>query len=423
MQNIKENIGIIGLGYVGLPLCISLAKSYKVFGYDLNKKRINDLKKKIDITNEIKKTRFLTKNKIFFSSDINALKTCTVIIVTVPTPIFENSKLPDLSHLSSACKKLSKIIQKGCIVIFESTVYPGVTEEFCARIIEKKTKLKLNRDFYCGYSPERINPGDRINTIDKITKIISASHPKVINRIKLIYQKVTKSIYVAKNIKTAEAAKVIENTQRDINIALTNELSLIFKKNKINIFDVLKAAGTKWNFHQYEPGFVGGHCIGVDPYYLTYYAKKTQINPKVILSGRKINDSMPKYFFKLCEHEIQKKIKKQKKNILFMGLTFKENCPDTRNSQALQILKFFKDNKKKYNVISFDPYCTGNIQLNSIKETKLMKYKNYFDVLILITPHQKILKIQKKIVSLLKKNNIIFDPKNKLKEFSNKITL
>ena len=288
-------VGVIGLGYVGTPLALSLGRYFKVVGFDLNKNRISQLKKKKDITNETNLSQFNKAKKILFSYKLKDLKNCNVFIITVPTPVTKTNK-PNFYYLKKASSLVAKVMNKHSIIVYESTVYPGATEEECVPVLEKISKLKYNKDFYCGYSPERINPGDKMHKLEKISKIVSASNKKTLNVLKFMYGKIIKAkIIPTSSIMVAEAAKVIENTQRDLNIAFVNELSIICSKLNIDTNQVLNAASTKWNFHKYSPGLVGGHCIGVDPYYLTHKSKLLGYKPKIILAGRKLNDSMPLY--------------------------------------------------------------------------------------------------------------------------------
>tara|TARA_B110000483_G_scaffold242969_1_gene330666 strand:+ start:1992 stop:3224 length:1233 start_codon:yes stop_codon:yes gene_type:complete len=345
-----NKISVIGLGYVGLPLALMLSKSYNVNGYDINNKRISDLNKGIDNNRQFSRKEIKSFDKIVFSSNHKNLMNSNYFIVTVPTPI-KNLK-PDLSILTSACKLIAKYIKKKSIIVFESTVYPGVTEDYCGKIISKISGFEYKKDFYMAYSPERVNPGDKKRTIEKITKILGASDPKTLQKVKMIYSSFLKDkVFTVSNIKIAEAAKVIENAQRDINIAFMNELKEIFDKADINIFEVLRAANTKWNFLNFEPGFVGGHCIGVDPYYLAEFAKKNKVDPKVILSGRKTNERA----IKLCMDsiiDITYKINNPK--VLVLGLTFKENCPDIRNSKTIELIQSMIDHNIKVSV--YDPW-------------------------------------------------------------------
>ena len=299
MKNIK--IGIVGLGYVGLPLALALGRHFSIIGYDKNQLRIDQLNKEIDITKEVAKKDFIQSKYISFTKQISKLSDCNFYIVTVPTPVNKKNK-PDLSYLKSATNIISKFVKKNDIVVYESTGFPGMTEEICVPILEKNSCLKYNKDFYCGYSPERINPGDKKHRINNIKKIISASNIKSLKVLKFVYGKIIKAgLFLASAIKVAEAAKVIENTQRDLNIAFINELSMICHKLNIETNEVIQAASTKWNFHKYSPGLVGGHCIGVDPYYLTYKSKLIGHDPKIILSGRKVNDSMVNYIYQKLE--------------------------------------------------------------------------------------------------------------------------
>ena len=288
-------IAVIGMGYVGLPLAIEFGKKRKIIGFDINKERIGQLKQGLDVTNEVTKKDIIRAKYLYFTTNIQEIRSANVYIITVPTPI-NNSNKPDLTTLLNATELVGSLIEKGNIIIYESTVYPGVTEEECAPLIEKVSNLKFNKDFFCGYSPERINPGDKKHRIKNIVKITSGSTPKIANFVDKLYKEIIiAGTHKAKSIKIAEAAKVIENTQRDLNISLVNELSIIFEKLNIDTEAVLKAAGTKWNFLPFRPGLVGGHCIGVDPYYLTYKALMVGYKPEVILSGRKLNDSIPNY--------------------------------------------------------------------------------------------------------------------------------
>ncbi len=374
-MNINKNtkIAIIGLGYVGLPLFLEMSKKFKTIGYDKNKKKIDDLKNSKDYTGELSKKQVIFLKKLNITSNINNLKEVDIFIVSVPTPI-NKKKEPDLSILKHATKDVAKILNKKNIVIYESTVYPGVTENLCVPILEKYSNLKWKRDFFVGYTPERINPGDKKHTLKKIIKVVSGDTKKTLNSISKLYGKIISAgIFRAQSIQTAEAAKVIENTQRDLNIALMNELSIIFKKMNIDIDSVLKAANTKWNFNHYNPGFVGGHCIGVDPYYLTYKSKQLNYNPKVILAGREINDQMANYASKEILKILSKKKLKKESRILILGFTFKENCPDYRNTQIKKIQDIIQ--KKYKNIKVFDPYIKEKISkefLASLPEKKII---------------------------------------------------
>lgn len=402
-MKIKE-IAIVGLGYVGLPLAISLSKKYKVFGFDINKERIQELKRNFDETNEISKEQLKKSFKKGFSvsCEKDRLKQSNIYIITVPTPVNKKNK-PELKPLLDACKTVGKNIKKGDIVVFESTVYPGLTQETCGYELQKHSGLYLEKDFFLGYSPERINPGDKIHTVDKIAKVISSENENVEKVLREIYSNVTNGkVFTAKNIMVAEASKVIENAQRDINIAFINEVAKICQKLNISVYDVLDASKTKWNFLPFYPGLVGGHCIGVDPFYLADVAKKHKVKPSVVLSGRKTNDEMSKFIFS----QINKRIKKGSK-ILILGLTFKENVPDLRNSKVFDLIKFFK---KSHEVFACDP-LVENI---SEKKIKLICYehlkKHKFDVIILAVAHKLFIEFEiNKLISLLKKGGMIAD--------------
>jgi len=359
-------IAIIGLGYVGLPLARLFATKYSVVGFDVNKKRIEELNQGVDRTLEVENS--LLKSVIKTSSDDNVglfcsfdqadLKECNFYIVTVPTPIDKNKK-PDLSLLVKASETIGKVINKGDIVVYESTVYPGATEEDCIPVIEKTSGLKYNVDFFAGYSPERINPGDKEHTVEKILKVTSGSTPEIGEKVNHIYASViTAGTHLAPSIKVAEAAKVIENSQRDINIAFVNELKMIFDKMNIDVNAILEAAGTKWNFLPFKPGLVGGHCIGVDPYYLAQRAQEFDYHPEIILAGRRINDSMGKYVAsEVIKQMIQEGIKIKDSNVLILGITFKENCPDIRNTRVVDIVKELKE--YRCNVEIYDPWANA----------------------------------------------------------------
>ena len=388
-------ISIIGLGYVGLPLAISLSKHFEVVGYDNDERRVLELKLGIDRTKEIKKS-IIKNSKIFYTHEQKDLKKSNIFIVTVPTPV-KNNKNPDLKSLINASEVVAKNLKNNDLIVYESTVYPGCTEEFLIPLIEKKTKLKMNKDFLVGYSPERIDPGISKYKLHNQIKIISGSNNSAVNILKKIYSKVTqKKLFITKNIKIAEAAKIIENTQRDINIAFVNELSILFHKLNINTKEVLDAARTKWNFLNFTPGLVGGHCIGVDPYYLKYKAIKSGIKPFIISSGRKVNDAIPKFIY----NETYKIIKKKRNNkILFLGITFKENCNDIRNSKALELYNFYK---KKNTIDVYDPIVNRQLlyKFSDIKTISKLK-KNYYDIIIIAVPHKKIKKFSIKFLKSL----------------------
>ena len=339
----KEKIAVIGLGYVGLPLAVLLDEKFNVIGFDINSKRIEELKKGYDRTREVEKEK-LEKSSVQFTDNPEEISHAKVIIITVPTPIDQHN-IPDLRPIKSATKTVGKFMKKGSIVVYESTVYPGLTEEECVPILEKESGLKWKKDFNVGYSPERVNPGDKLHTIDKIKKVVAGDTPETAEFLSQLYGSViTAGIHKAPDIKTAEAAKVIENTQRDLNIALMNELSMIFNKMGIDTKSVLEAASTKWNFLRFEPGLVGGHCIGVDPYYLTFKAQAIGYHPEIILAGRRINDYMGKF---VAENTVKKLIKAGKavkgSKVLILGLTFKENISDIRNTKVIDVYNELKE--------------------------------------------------------------------------------
>ena len=347
-------IGVIGLGYVGLPLATEFGKIQSVVGFDTNETRIDQLRSGIDITNEASIDDLKASPYLSFSNDIEELRDCNCYIVTVPTPI-DRSKNPDLGPIRLASIMIGKILKKGDLVIYESTVYPGCTEEYCVPILEKYSGLKYNSEFFCGYSPERINPGDKERRLANIVKVTSGSNAEIAEIVDQLYGKIIKAgTYKAESIKVAEAAKVIENTQRDVNIALINELSVLFDRLNIDTQSVLNAAGTKWNFLNFKPGLVGGHCIGVDPYYLTHKALAVGYNPEIIIAGRRTNDGMAKFIAnKLIKTMLNRDIKVNDANILILGFTFKENCPDIRNSKVVDVVKELMDYRCNVNV--YDP--------------------------------------------------------------------
>ena len=412
----KKSIAIIGLGYVGLPLAIEFGKQRKVIGFDTNNKRINGLKKQVDSTLEISTQDFDDALFLSFSSELDDLRDCEIYIVTVPTPIDKYNK-PDLEPLIKASQSISKILKKGDIVIYESTVYPGATEEVCVPLLEKYSGLKFNKDFYCGYSPERINPGDKEHRLTSIKKVTSGSTPKTALLVDELYLEIIKAgTHKASSIKVAEAAKVIENTQRDVNIALVNELSLIFNKLGIDTESVLEAAGSKWNFLPFRPGLVGGHCIGVDPYYLTHKAIEVGYTPEVILAGRRINDSMGFYIAsQVSELMVKKNIQIFNSNILVMGLTFKENCPDLRNTKVVDLIMELM--KFKCNVEVFDPWvdkieAQTEYNINPIDNPEEGRY----DAIILAVAHNQFKNISvDQLKSFGKESLVIYDIKYLLK--------
>jgi UDP-N-acetyl-D-glucosamine/UDP-N-acetyl-D-galactosamine dehydrogenase len=403
-----DKIGILGLGYVGLPLAISFGKSIHCIGYDIDKIRINNLKKGIDKNQEFTKKIIKNSLKLKITGRLLDLNVCKYLIVTAPTPINLN-KEPDLSFIKKAAIDISKIIKKDMVIILESTVYPGVTEDFFGKIITQKSGLIVNKDFFLGYSPERINPGDKVHTLERVTKVISGSNNTATKKIYNLYSKIIKKVHISKNIKTAEAAKVIENIQRDVNIALVNEYYQLFDKLKLNPHDVLKTASTKWNFLNFKPGLVGGHCIGVDPYYLTYLAKTKGYNPKLILAGREINDSMHIYIIKSLIKKINLSNKGFSKiKILILGATFKENCSDLRNSGSI---KFFNELKKYNNNLHiYDPVADQRLLKKITKIGVVNNLKaNYYNLIILLVPHKSFKKDKKKINKSLKLDGQYYD--------------
>ena len=389
---------VIGLGYVGLPIQINLSKKYECIGYDNNRNRIKDLTKGKDFFNEFKKKTLIDKS-IKYTNSLEAIKNYNLFIVTVPTPILKN-KSPDLKHLKDVCSNLSKIIKKNDIIIFESTVYPGLTNDYCVPLLEKKNSWKEGLDFFVGYSPERVNPGDKNHDLSKINKILAYPHTYLKKDLIKLYSLISKKIIFSKNIKEAEAAKVIENIQRDVNIGLINEIYLVCKKLKLDFNNVIDLASTKWNFLRFSPGLVGGHCLPVDPYYFAYISKKNNFETKITLAGRSINDAM----VKIIKNEIIYEIRKNniKKNILICGLSYKKDVADLRNSLSLKI---YNDLKKKYKKIKgYDPLIDSSYK----KKYDLISSKNEFlkfDIYILLTNHS----IINKNLELLPKNKIIIN--------------
>lgn len=356
MQN--THIAIIGLGYVGLPLAVEFGKKYPVVGFDINKARLAELSKGHDSTLEVDDQELAEAKYLSYSSSLDDLKACNVFIVTVPTPINEH-KQPDLTPLIKASETIGKVLKQGDIVIYESTVYPGATEEDCVPVLERVSGLTFNKDFFCGYSPERINPGDKEHRVTTILKVTSGSTPEIAEKVDQLYRSIiTAGTHKASSIKVAEAAKVIENTQRDVNIGLINELALIFNKLGIDTEEVLKAAGTKWNFLPFRPGLVGGHCIGVDPYYLTHKAQSVGYHPEIILAGRRLNDGMGAYVAsQLVKAMLKKRIHVEGSRVLVLGLTFKENCPDLRNTKVVDIIAELQD--YGVSVDCYDPWINA----------------------------------------------------------------
>ena len=378
-------IAVIGLGYVGLPLALAFSKQYQVIGYDLDNARVDALKRGEDTTLETAEDALNAATNLVLTNELALIADATIYIVTVPTPVHAD-KSPDLSFLLYATSQIATILKRGDIVIYESTVYPGCTEEDCVPILEKNSGLKFNLDFYCGYSPERINPGDKVNTLTKIQKITSGSTPEIAKYINQLYASIiTAGTYAAPSIKVAEAAKSIENAQRDINISFVNELALIFDKMGIDTHEVLAAASTKWNFLPFKPGLVGGHCIGVDPYYLAFKAKAVGYDPRVILSGRDVNDQMSAFVSnKLIQLLAQIDKKMQDVKVLVLGVTFKENCPDFRNSKVFEIIHQLK--AEGADVSAFDPYANA-IEVFQKQQVQLITTLEKYDVILLAVAH------------------------------------
>ena len=414
MYSINElRIGVIGLGYVGLPLAVEFGNKFQTLGFDINQHRIAELSDGKDRTLEVDSEELTAAKQLSFSSTIEDLKVCNFFIVTVPTPIDEH-KQPDLTPLVKASTALGKVISKGAIVVYESTVYPGATEEVCIPIIEKESGLKFNQDFYAGYSPERINPGDKEHRLPTIKKVTSGSTPEVATFINEIYGSIiTAGTYQASSLKVAEAAKVIENTQRDVNIALINELALIFNRMQIDTIEVLEAAGTKWNFLPFRPGLVGGHCIGVDPYYLTHKAQAIGYNPEMILSGRRINDGMGPYVAECVVKQMTRnKIHTVGSRILILGFTFKENCPDVRNTRVIDIVQEFQSYHA--NVDVYDPWVDPaeaheEYGIDPIQELK----QNTYDAIIVAVAHQQFVEMGVSAIRALGNDqHILYDVKH-----------
>ena len=390
LKNKEASLAVIGLGYVGLPIALAFAKKIKVVGFDINAKRVDMMQNKIDPSGELASADF-DNSDIIFTDDIDVLKKASFYIVTVPTPI-DAFNFPDLRPLISASTSVGKVLKKGDYVVYESTVYPGCTEEDCIPILEKESGLKFNLDFKVGYSPERINPGDKEHTLAKITKVVSGSDAQSLDEIANTYEIVVEAgIHKASSIKVAEAAKIIENTQRDLNIALMNELSVIFDKMDINTYEVLEAAGTKWNFLRFFPGLVGGHCIGVDPYYLTYKAKKLGYNPYVILSGRYINDAMSSHIAKKTLQQLVKSGKDlSKARVLVMGVTFKEDVEDIRNSKVADLIKELKS--YGLNVECIDPLANAAEFEHEYNLALQSKASGKYEAVVLAVSHKEYIK-------------------------------
>lgn len=418
----KDKIAIIGLGYVGLPLARLFATKYSVVGFDINTNRISELTSGIDSTLEVDNETLQSvlisedshSNGLFCTNQLDKIKDCNYYIITVPTPVDKNNR-PILTPLIKASETVGAVLKTGDIIIYESTVYPGATEEDCIPILEKVSGLKFNKDFYAGYSPERINPGDKEHTVEKILKVTSGSTPEIGEKVNDLYKSViTAGTHLAPTIKVAEASKVIENSQRDINIAFVNELAKIFNLLDINTHDVLEAAGTKWNFLPFKPGLVGGHCIGVDPYYLAQKAQEYGYNPEIILAGRRLNDAMGKYIAsEVIKLMIQKDINIKDADILILGITFKENCPDVRNTKVVDLINALKDYGT--NITINDPWADAGEVMHEYGLESLKSIPNEkFDAVVLTVSHNKFKELD--FLSLKNENAIIYDVKNFLEE-------
>ncbi|MFY9269113.1 MAG: Vi polysaccharide biosynthesis UDP-N-acetylglucosamine C-6 dehydrogenase TviB [Candidatus Manganitrophaceae bacterium] len=385
----RIKIAMIGLGYVGLPLAVEFGRKFHTVGFDINTKRIESLRKGVDHTLEVSEKNLRAATRLVYTSERDDMKGCNFFIVTVPTPV-DIHKRPDLSPVVSASETVGAVLKKGDTVVYESTVYPGVTEEICVPILERKSGLKFNRDFFVGYSPERINPGDKEHTVTKILKVVSASTPEALETVDAVYRSIiTAGTHRAETIRVAEAAKVIENTQRDVNIALINELALLFNRLGIDTEAVLKAAGTKWNFLKFTPGLVGGHCIGVDPYYLTHKAQEIGYHPEVILAGRRINDNMGSYVAgQVMKLMIKKRIPIVGSEILILGLTFKENCPDIRNTRVIDIVQELKQYNAQVHV--YDPWVDpGEVEHEyGLKLEETLNEHRYDAIVLAVSHHQ-----------------------------------
>ena len=412
MQYSETPIAVVGLGYVGLPLAVEFGAKRKVIGFDTNEVRITELKKGLDNTLETTNQELKDAIYLSYTNSIKDIKDCKIFIITVPTPVDKN-KQPNLSPLKDASEAIGSILKKGDLVIYESTVYPGATEEVCVPILENISGLSFNKDFYCGYSPERINPGDKEHRITSIKKVTSGSTPEIATKVDELYQEIiTAGTHKASSIKVAEAAKVIENTQRDVNIALVNELSLIFNKLNIDTESVLEAAGTKWNFLPFRPGLVGGHCIGVDPYYLTHKALEVDYNPEMILAGRRINDNMGFFIADQVSKLMNKKgINVEGANILIMGLAFKENCPDIRNTRVVDLIEQFDNFNCSTEV--YDPWVDRGAAMDEYK-IKLIEepVEGKYDAIILAVAHDIFKNLSSTQIKIFgKENHVIYDIK------------
>lgn len=431
-MNSTYKISIIGLGYVGLPLARLFAEKYPVVGFDINQKRIDELNQGIDSTLEVEgellKSVLVDRNPyssgnngLYCTADLEEIRQANIYIVTVPTPVDKHHR-PDLTPLYKSSETVGKVLKKGDIVIYESTVYPGVTEEECIPVLEKVSGLKFNEDFFAGYSPERINPGDKEHTVEKILKVTSGSTPEIGQIVDQLYKSViVAGTHLAPSIKVAEAAKVIENSQRDINIAFVNELAKIFNLLDIDTHAVLEASSTKWNFLPFKPGLVGGHCIGVDPYYLAQKAQEHGYHPEIILAGRRLNDTMGEYVAsQVVKTMIKHSIKVNGAQVLNLGITFKENCPDVRNTKAVDVIRTLEEYSIK--VITYDPWASPEEvkeEYNIISVKQLAQITQKFDAIVLTVAHKEFKHID--LTQYLKPNGVIYDVKGVLNQFNNRL--
>jgi UDP-N-acetyl-D-galactosamine dehydrogenase len=424
MKQADIKLSIVGLGYVGLPLAVEFGRKRTVVGFDINQRRIAELKAGNDFTLETTSEELTAAVHLSYTTDMEDIRGCNCFIVTVPTPIDEY-KRPDLTPLIKASETVGKVLKKGDIVIYESTVYPGCTEEDCVPVLEKHSGLKFNQDFYCGYSPERINPGDKQHRVTTIKKVTSGSTPEIASLVDSLYNEIVEvGTHKAESIKVAEAAKVIENTQRDLNIALINELALIFNKMGIDTEAVLKAAGSKWNFLPFRPGLVGGHCIGVDPYYLTHKAQAIGYHPEIILAGRRLNDSMGTYVVaQLVKAMTKKRIQVDGAKVLVMGLTFKENCPDLRNTRVVDIVSELKDYHCEVDV--YDPWVSVEEAQHEYAITPVSRpAQGTYDAIILAVAHSEFVRLGAQGVrEFAKPNSVIYDLKYILAESASDLRL
>jgi UDP-N-acetyl-D-galactosamine dehydrogenase len=416
VRSVKDTrLGIIGLGYVGVPLAVEFGKHYPTVGFDIKQERIAELARGEDSTLEATADELKAAKQLEYSTDAQALKDCNTFIVTVPTPVGKNNR-PVLTPLKGASETVGSVLKAGDVVVYESTVYPGCTEEYCVPILEQKSGLKFNKDFFCGYSPERINPGDKQHRLPSILKVTSGSTSEIGDYVDALYGSIiTAGTYKASSIKVAEAAKVIENTQRDINIALVNELALIFHRLGIDTEEVLKAAGTKWNFLNFKPGLVGGHCIGVDPYYLTYKAEETGYRPEIILAGRRLNDSMAEYVSgRIIKLMIKRNIQPSGARVLVLGLTFKENCPDVRNTKVADIVKELASFGCKVDV--YDPWANPAEAEHEYGISPVQApAKGSYDAIVVAVAHREFVELGPNgIRAFASPNAVIFDIKNVL---------